>query len=92
MFAGGPGSGKGTVVSNLVEMFNFRFICGEDLILENLSAKIKSSEAENNVTKTYQLVKLLSEDSSIVTLHMVMELIKKEILKYPGVDGFIFYL
>ena len=37
---GGPGSGKGTIVNNLVDMFNFRFICGEDLIMENLSQKM----------------------------------------------------
>ncbi|XP_065653653.1 uncharacterized protein LOC136071896 [Hydra vulgaris] len=82
---GGPGSGKGTVVCNLVEMFKFRFICGEDLILSHLSTKLnEGSEVKNEVGSTYQLVKLLSEDSSMVTLHLVMELIKVEISKYPG--------
>lgn len=82
---GGPGSGKGTVVNNLVDLFNFRFVCGEDLIMENLSkALLPDGGSGLGTTATRELQKLVMEDSSQVTLHWVLELIDTEISKYPG--------
>jgi len=80
---GGPGSGKGTVVNNLVEMYNFRFICGEDLILEKLSEKLLVDH-EVGTAATHKLQSLLGEDSSHLTLHWVLELLDEEISKYKG--------
>ena len=83
--SGGPGSGKGTIVNNLVDMFNFRFICGEDLIMENLSQKMLPGGGSGTGTcATRELQKLVTEDSSQLTLHWVLELLDKEISKYPG--------
>jgi len=82
---GGPGSGKGTIVNNLVDMFNFRFICGEDLIMENLIEKMLPEGGSGTGTcATRELQKLVAEDSSQLTLHWVLELLDKEISKYPG--------
>ena len=82
--AGGPGSGKGTIVNNLVEMYNFRFVCGEDLILENLTKTLLPPSTGTGARATQELQKVLQEDSSQLTLHWVLELIEEEILKYPG--------
>ena len=83
---GGPGSGKGTIVNNLVEMYNFRFVCGEDLILEKLSGTLLPTCAVTGTgtRATQQLQTLLQEDSSQLTLHWVLDLIEEEIAKYPG--------
>lgn len=82
---GGPGSGKGTIVNNLVDMFNFRFICGEDLIIENLSQKmLPEGGSGSGICATRELQKLVAEDSSQLTLHWVLELLDKKISKYPN--------
>lgn len=66
-------------------MYNFKFVCGEDLILEKLAKKMLQKTSEcMGTTATRQLQKLMNEDSSQLTLHWVLELIDQEILKYPG--------
>ena len=85
MSIGGPGSGKGTVVNNLVDMFKFRFVCGEDLIMENLSKKLlPDGGSAMGTNATRELQKLVTEDSSQLTLHWVLELVEKEVSKFPG--------
>jgi len=82
---GGPGSGKGTIVNNLVDMFNFRFLCGEDLIMESLSKKmLPEGGSAMGTNATRELQKLVAEDSSQLTLHWVLDLLDQEICKYPG--------
>lgn len=72
-------------MNNLIDMYNFQFVCGEDLILEQLSKKLlPESSACMGTTATRQLQKLLNEDSSQLTLHWVLELIDKEISKHTG--------
>lgn len=66
-------------------MYNFQFVCGEDLILEQLSRKLLPEVSECvGTTATRQLQKLLNEDSSQLTLHWVLELIDEEISKHTG--------
>jgi len=82
---GGPGSGKGTIVNNLVDMFNFRFICGEELIMESLIQKMLPGGGSGTGTSaTRELSKRVAADSSELTLHWVLGLLDTEISKYPG--------
>lgn len=86
---GGPGSGKGSIVNNLIEMYNFRFICGEDLILAKLSEKLLSKDTTAGTAATQELQKLILEDSSQLTLRWVLELISDEIAKYSTGETFL---
>ena len=70
-------------MNNLVDAYNFKFICGEDIILENLSEKLLTDN-EVGSAATYKLQTLLAEDSSHLTLNWVLELIEKEVEKYTG--------
>lgn len=81
---GGPGSGKGTIVNNLVDMYNFHFVCGEDLILEKLIEKLLPDCEEAGTGTTKLLSKKMEEDPSQLTLHWVLELIEEEIEKHKG--------
>ena len=39
---GGPGSRKGRIVDDLVNSYDFQFICGEDLIIQELPKKVSN--------------------------------------------------
>ena len=85
---GGPGSGKGTIINNLVEMFDFHLICGEDLILHNLTKKLLPSTSDCSMKSvnmcTRELAKLLQANQTELTLEWVLKLVKEEIDRYPG--------
>jgi len=53
--------------------------------MENLSKKLLPEGGSGMGTNaTRELQKLVTEDSSALTLHWVLELVDKEISKYPG--------
>ena len=70
-------------MNNLVDAYNFKFVCGEDVILENLSEKLLTDN-EVGSAATHKLQTLLADDSSHLTLNWVLELIEKEVEKYAG--------
>ena len=66
-------------------MFGFKFICGEDLIMENLIRKygdeLEISDVSSNVNTTNAVAKYLNENQNILTLEWVLSLIDKELEK-----------
>jgi len=72
---GGPGCGKGSVVHNLVNAFNFKFLNAELCILRNVAKQFNVE----GVTTTSELRQLIKENSFEVTLNWVLSIMKNEI-------------
>lgn len=67
-------------------MFNFQFICGEDLVLEKLSEKLVTGDSCQAVrtANTQELSEQLLKNPSEFTLQWVLDLVENKIKNLPG--------
>lgn len=78
---GGPKSGKGQLIEELVESFGVKVISAESLILSALPKKLPpSTEGKLDTTS---LIHELRSKPELVTLEWIFELVKNEVLRYP---------
>lgn len=78
---GGPGSGKGTQCSQLVERYGAAHLSTGDLLREEVASKSVQGETINRMIK----------EGQIVPLQVTIDLLKKAVQSRPGpylIDGF----
>lgn len=83
IFVGGPKSGKGQVIEELVESFGVKVISAEGLILKQLPHKIVNPSKNGGKLETAAMMSLLRSQPDLITLEWIFELIKTEILRFP---------
>eukprot|EP00795_Rhopilema_esculentum_P013064 gene13064-3842_t len=71
---GGPGCGKGCIVHNLVNEFNFKFISAELFILRSIAERFDAEDAS-----TADIQRLIKDNASILTLEWVLSILQEEI-------------
>ncbi|KAK3698364.1 hypothetical protein RRG08_022925 [Elysia crispata] len=84
---GGPGSKKGRLVSELVEIFDFTFINVEKIMLQKI-AEVTANSEENNEQgdrkeSVQELKKMLEDDPSTVSLSWILKEVTTEVDKNP---------
>lgn len=80
---GGPKSGKGRVIEELVESFGVRVISAESLILASLPKVLSNPNTDGKKMETAQMLSQLRAHPEAITIDWIFELIKTEIQKYP---------
>lgn len=81
LFLGGPKSGKGQVIEELVESFGVKVISAESLILKQLPHKIPNPNGGK--LETAALMSMLRTQPNLITLEWIFELVKTEVLRFP---------
>jgi len=88
VFFGGPKSGKGAVIEELVESFGVKVISAESLLHIALQKTLSTSVSpgkDGSKLETAAMLSQLKTQPSLVTLEWIFELIKTEVLRYPDI-------
>merc|ERR1719456_729412 len=88
LFVGGPKSGKGAVIEELVESFGVKVISAESLLHNALHKKLSapmSPGKDGSKLETAAMLSQLKAQPSLITLEWIFELIKTEVLRYPDI-------
>ncbi|XP_063685402.1 uncharacterized protein LOC134819394 [Bolinopsis microptera] len=85
VFFGGPKSGKGAVIEELVESFGVKVISAESLLHIALQKTLSTSGKDGSKLETAAMLSQLKTQPSLVTLEWIFELIKTEVLRYPDI-------
>lgn len=84
---GGPGSKKGRLVSELVEIFDFTFINVEKIMLQKIAESTANSSQNNEhgdrKESVQELKKMLEDDPSTVSLSWILKEVTAEVDKNP---------
>ncbi|KAL5267894.1 hypothetical protein ACHWQZ_G004817 [Mnemiopsis leidyi] len=84
-FFGGPKSGKGAVIEELVESFGVKVISAESLLHSALHKKLATPGKEGSKLETAAMLSQLKAQPTLVNLEWIFELIKAEVLRYPDI-------
>ncbi|KAL5267889.1 hypothetical protein ACHWQZ_G004817 [Mnemiopsis leidyi] len=82
---GGPKSGKGAVIEELVESFGVKVISAESLLHSALHKKLATPGKEGSKLETAAMLSQLKAQPTLVNLEWIFELIKAEVLRYPDI-------
>lgn len=82
LFFGGPKSGKGQVIEELVESFSVKVISAESLIVSCLPRKLTKENGSGKID-TATMMHMLKSQPDLVSLDWIFELVKSEVLKSP---------
>ncbi|KAL5267888.1 hypothetical protein ACHWQZ_G004817 [Mnemiopsis leidyi] len=88
IFVGGPKSGKGAVIEELVESFGVKVISAESLLHSALHKKLATPDSagkEGSKLETAAMLSQLKAQPTLVNLEWIFELIKAEVLRYPDI-------
>ncbi|GFR80522.1 UMP-CMP kinase [Elysia marginata] len=84
---GGPGSKKGRLVSELVEIFDFTFVNVEKIMLQKIAEASANSKPNNEhgdrKESVQELKKILEDDPSTVSLSWILKEVTSEVDKNP---------
>lgn len=84
-FFGGPKSGKGAVIEELVESFGVKVISAESLLHSALHKKLATPGKDGSKLETAAMLSQLKAQPTLVNLEWIFELIKAEVLRYPDI-------